>query len=868
MSRHKLPSLFLAFFRWYCHPSIRDYIEGDLGEVYARRLRTQSKRKADLLFMSDVLLLFRPGIIKPAGSFMKSTNHSMIKSYITLGLRSLNKRKGVAIINIAGLSLSFASCILIYLFVTHHLQYDNFHTDADRIYRFVTEEHRDIVDYDASVPPGFANAFRADYPYAEKLAKIVTREDWVIAIGENKKIKGDVAFTENEFFEIFNFPLAGNATSLPLREANTAFVTQRTAKKMFGDSDPVGQVFQLDGQEWVTVTGVLQDPPPTTLFNAEIFISFETLKAYDDFLYGEDWGGINSGLQCFARLFPGSDINEIETAIFGYVKKFRPTSKNVHHYKLQPLSNIHFDPRYSGGINPSMLWIFSLIGLFLLVVAGINFVNISTALSVNRSKEVGVRKVLGSQRNSLFWQFMTETLMIIVVALLFGFIVTVTALPYFNTMFSMSLSVSAFYTPQFIMFTLGVLLIMALLSGSYPGIILARIAPLLALKGKLTPGDIGGVTTRKLLVVTQFVISIMLLIGMIGVNKQLDYAIHSNLGFDQQDIVMVSLPSELTPSRRQALKNTIAQIPGVEKISICFASPGAGDSNWGTSVRFDNKQENEEFSIRAKIADIDYLETFDLQLLAGRNFLDKDSVDEILVNAVFAQKVGLDSPEELLGKSLSISGGFIKGTIVGVVNDFHDGDFRQSINPIFIAPVETAYNELGIKINRAQIHSSLKEIEEQWSVVFPDFIFEYDFLDTRVAELYQSEQRFLSLTRLFSGITLLIGCLGIYGLILFFVAQKTREIGIRKVLGGSIGHILVLVSQDFLKLLIVGALIATPLAWYFLEQWLQSYEYKTPISWWIFVLATVIVAIVTLLTISYQALKAALANPVKSLRTE
>jgi ABC-type antimicrobial peptide transport system permease subunit len=243
-------------------------------------------------------------------------------------------------------------------------------------------------------------------------------------------------------------------------------------------------------------------------------------------------------------------------------------------------------------------------------------------------------------------------------------------------------------------------------------------------------------------------------------------------------------------------------------------------------------------------------------------------VDEILVNAVFAQKIGLNSPEELLGKSISISGGFIKGTIVGVVNDFHDGDFRQSINPIFIAPVETAYNELGIKINRAQIHSSLKEIEAQWSAVFPDFIFEYDFLDTRVAELYQSEQRFLSLTRLFSGITLLIGCLGIYGLILFFVAQKNREIGIRKVLGGSVGHILVLVSQDFLKLLIVGALIATPLAWYFLDQWLQSYEYKTPISWWIFLLATAIVAIVTLVTISYQALKAALANPVKSLRTE
>jgi ABC-type antimicrobial peptide transport system permease subunit len=509
-----------------------------------------------------------------------------------------------------------------------------------------------------------------------------------------------------------------------------------------------------------------------------------------------------------------------------------------------------------------------MVGLFLLVVASINFVNISTALSVSRSKEVGVRKVLGSQRNHLFWQFMTETFIIILGALILGLMITVTILPYFNITFDLSLSITALYTPEFLAFTFGILLIMVLLSGSYPGIILARIAPLMALKGKIMPGDIGGAFTRKLLVTTQFVISIMLLIGMIGVNKQIHYAIHSDLGFDQKDIVMVRLPSARTESKQHALKNSIVQIPGVEKISACFASPGAGDSEWGTTLRFDNEPENEEFSIEAKMADIDYLKTFDLQLLAGRNFIEKDSVDEILVNATFAQKVGLNSPEALIGKSLSIDNGSIQGTIVGVINDFHDRDFSQQINPVFIAPAAYAYNELAIKINRAHISTALKKIEEQWSAVFPEFIFEYDFLDTRVAELYQSEQRFLSLTRLFSGVTLLIGCLGIYGLILFFAAQKTREIGIRKVLGGSVGHILVLVSQDFIKLLIVGSLIAIPLAWYFVDQWLQRYEYRTPISWWIFALATGIVAVITLLTISYQAFKAALTNPVDSLRSE
>jgi putative ABC transport system permease protein len=268
------------------------------------------------------------------------------------------------------------------------------------------------------------------------------------------------------------------------------------------------------------------------------------------------------------------------------------------------------------------------------------------------------------------------------------------------------------------------------------------------------------------------------------------------------------------------------------------------------------------------LADKDFVKTFDLKLVAGRNFYEKDTVDEILVNETFAKKVSLNAPEELLGKTMEINGGFIRGTIVGVVNDFHDRDFHENINPIFIAPVKDAYNELAIKINMNVGNTALNEIQEQWSSVFPNYIFEYNFLDDRVAQLYESEQRFLALTKLFSTLAIFIGCLGIYGLILFFVVQKTREIGIRKVLGGSITHILVLVSQDFLKLLLIAALIASPLAWYLVDTWLQNFNYKTEISWCIFILATGIVACITLLTISYQALKAALANPVNSLRAE
>lgn len=791
----------------------------------------------------------------------------MFKNYLTSALRSLTKRKKFTVINVFGLVLSFCCCTLIYLFIYHHLHFDDFHQEAERIYRFATEEHQDGVEYDAAVPPGFAHAFQADYPYAELVAKTATRSDQLITITPDKKLKETVNFVEPTFFDIFNFPLvAGHEATL--QGKNQALITQRAARKFFGDQEPIGQVFQLDGKAFITVTGILQDLPTTSLIQGDVFVSFETMETYSGFLAGESWGGINSSLRCYARLYPHQDIAKIETEINGYVAKFRPTSKNVHHYKLQRLPEIHFDARYAGGINPNMLWIFGVIGVFLLLVASINFVNISTALSATRSKEVGVRKVLGSRRHYLFWQFMIESGMIIVVAFALGLIFAITALPYFNTTFNVALSMAPLYTPQALLGMVAMLSIMIALSGSYPGMILARIAPLLALKGKLTAADAGGKLIREMLVVVQFVISMLLLIGMITVNKQLDYAIHSDLGFDQQDVVMVPLPTTLTATRLVALKHRMARITGVEKVSACFASPGAGDSDWGTSLQYDQHTESEEFSIQAKAADVNYLNTFNLQLVAGRNFIEKDSVDELLVNATFAEKVGAASPEDVLGKTLSINRGFIAGTIVGVVEDFHDQDFHAHISPIFITPMVDMYNELAIKINRMDNHRTLKQIEDEWNAVYPDYLFEYAFLDDRVSAQYEAEQQFLSLTRLFSAITLFIGCLGIYGLILFFVAQRKREIGIRKVLGGSLGHILMRVSRDFFRLLIAGAFIAIPPAWYFVTQWLARYTYRTPVSWWIFALATGIVATITLLTIAYQALKAALSNPVDSLRTE
>ena len=390
---------------------------------------------------------------------------------------------------------------------------------------------------------------------------------------------------------------------------------------------------------------------------------------------------------------------------------------------MQALADIHFNPNYSGGISPNMLWIFSLIGSFLLLMAIINFINISTAQSINRSKEVGIRKVLGGLKAHLFWQFLTETFIISSVSLCLGFVISSLSLPYFNTIFDLELELHSLLSLEFAAFAFLLLITISLFAGTYPGILLAKIAPVMALKGKLNPKDAGGFMTRKVLVSLQFVISILLIIGTLVINKQMKYAIDSDLGFDKEGIIRVAIPDSVNQIRLEGLKDRIANFSAVEKISACFGSPGASDNSWGTSVVYNNRPEVEEFPIQVKIGDEDYINTFDLKLVAGRNFFKRDTVDELLVNERLAAKLGLSSAEELLGKNLSISGGYVQARIVGVVEDFHDKDFHESISPIFIAAVSENYTEFAIKINLNNSRAAIDHIEKEWTEIFPKFIF-------------------------------------------------------------------------------------------------------------------------------------------------
>ncbi len=795
----------------------------------------------------------------------------MFKNYIKIAWRNIIKRKVFATINILGLAIGFGSSILIYLFLSYNLSFDNFHANADRIYRINTEEHRGgDVEYDASVPPAFAKVFREEYDYAEKVAKIVFQDAMIIDYDQNgtlKKLKQDIAFVEEDFFQIFNFPLLDGSNSISLSAPNTAVLTEDMAIKLFGKTDVVGTTFVLENDKTIEITGVLKNLPQASFLESELFVSFPNLIDFFDFAAEENWGGITSNLECFALLHPNQNISGIEQALIELPKKHRPESKSKHVYKLQPLYDIHFNPDY-GGLDPILLWVFGIVGLFLIIIASINFINISTAQAFYRSKEIGIRKVLGSFKHHLFWQFLSETFIISLFALGIGFVLALLFLPSFNDLFEIQLSFRNLWSPQFFGFLALILILVSFLSGSYPGILMSRIVPVLALKGKLTSNDTGGTSTRKVLVVAQFVISIVLITTTIIIAKQIDYAVNTDLGFDKESIVMLSIPTDIEEDKFYSLKDRLQQIPAVQKVTGCLSSPGASENNWGTGLRYNTRPENEEFNISAKMGDEDYLRTFNLELVAGRNFFKRDSLDEVVVNEKLAEKLGLTSSEEMLGKQIEVRGGSIKATIVGVLKNFHDGSFTQAISPVFIAPFTNAYAEIAVKINHQNTKNTLDQIDQKWTETFDGYIFEYRFLDERVAAQYEREQRYLSLSKVFSGLAIFIGCLGLYGLILFFVGQRTKEIGIRKVLGSNVSGILALFSIDFLKLILIAGLIATPITWYVMSQWLQGYTYRTEIQWWYFAIAIAAVMCITLITISYQTLKVATTSPIKSLRAE
>lgn len=791
----------------------------------------------------------------------------MFKNYFKTAWRNLRKNRVYSFINVIGLALSMACCILIFTLVKYHLSFDNFHKNPDRIYRFVTEQHRDQTSYTASVPPPFGKAFRTDYDFADQVARIVTKHESLISVkdgNEIKKFKENVSYAEPGFFEIFNFPLLHGNQKTDLTEPNTAIITESLAKKYFGTTDVINKTFRFEDRIDFKITGVLKNIPVNTDLNSEIYLSWSTLQSQHEWFADDDaWGGISTELQCFALLKPHVTPAQVEKVLPAYVTKYRPDNKNVHHYKLQSLSDVHFDGRYGGVMEKKNLWILSFIGLFLIITACVNFINLATAQALKRAKEIGIRKVLGGIRSQLFWQFIAETSLLTIIATITAIGLSYLALPYINEWFKTEMSIHIFSDSILFLFIPLLVILVIFLAGSYPGLILSGFKPVSAIKGKISQQHIGGFNTRRTLIVTQFTISMILVIGMIVITRQMHYAETSDLGFNKDAIIMIPSGFDSVSIGQKTLQNEIASIPGVQSVSQCFAAPSS-DEWWGTSIKFDSRTEDEPFSTSIKAADNHYLETFDLHLVAGRNIFPSDTVREILVNETLVKKLGLHSPIEALGKKIAFNRD-LSGTITGVVKDFHDASFHDDINAVLITSYAENYNDYAVRINMNKVKSILPALEKKWNSYHPGKMYEYQFLDEKIAAFYETESTMLKLITAFSFIAIFIGCLGLYGLVSFMASQKTKEIGIRKVLGSSVGEILWIFGKEFGRLIMIAFLVAAPVAWWLMHNWLQDFKFRISLGVSVFVLSIGIITFIAMITVAYQSIKAARANPVKSL---
>ncbi|MGK0137263.1 MAG: putative ABC transport system permease protein [Algoriphagus sp.] len=797
----------------------------------------------------------------------------MIKNYLKIAWRSLQKNRAYGVINITGLMLSIAASILLFSFISFHLNFDSFHPDKERVYRIVTKQKRDVVNYQRGVPSPLGAVLREEYDLDQDIARMVTFDELQIDVNRgNEKLRfveeWGVAFAEPSYFRIFNYPLLFGSITKEFEEPNKAFITESVAKKYFGEAQSaIGQSMKMDNTLDFTVIGILKDLPKNTIQKTEVFLSYNTLKEYSEWYISPDsWGGISSSMQCFIKLKPGVNPEQVELAMAPYPAKYRPQSTNIHTYLLQPLNDVHFNASYDGVMPAKTLWTLGLIALFLMISACLNFVNLATAQVLNRLKEVGVRKTLGSKKGQLFWQFLTETSLIAFVATILGYGLAYALLPSLNELFDSSISTDVFVSFNVIGFVFAIFIISTFVSGAYPGLLLSNFKPIKALKGNLAQVNVGGINLRRSLIIIQFVISQVLIIGMLVVVKQIQFSQNADLGFEQEAIVLIPIAAGSESNDIKLFKEQLASKASISSSTVCMGAP-ASSSNWSTSIIFGNKTEQEDFPLSIRGGDEGYLETFGLELLSGRNIRPADALNEVLVNETFLKKMNFASSDQAIGQLMSVAGE-PNVAIVGVVKDFHDKSMHGDISAIGIGSSPDMQWNFAVKLNPANISAGLSDIEDIWNTNNPESIFTYEFVDESVKEFYKTEQTMLSLVQLFTIIAIFIGAMGLYGLVSFMVERKTKEIGVRKVLGSSTSSIFWLFGKEFSLLILVSFVISAPIAWWLSKQWLEDFKFQIEIEPSLFLMALALSSVIAFITISFKAAKAAAMDPVKSLKSE
>lgn len=819
----------------------------------------------------------------------------MLKNYFKTAFRSLIRNRNYSIINIAGLAVGIAVCMMIFIIIQFQTSFDDFHPDKDSVYRVLTESHHadaGTVTYAKNVPFPMPAGLKAEFPQLKQVAPVyASHNDELQVLDDNGmpvknfKEQSGVFYTSPSFFTIFNFPLlAGSYASL--NDPNNVLLTKEIAETYFGDwKTAMGKTIKITGYysmgaglfqfpaNALKVSGILATVPANTDFQLKLVVAYGT-DFTGDKEYGfaqPDWNQSAPDFGCYVLLPSNISAGNFDQQLSRYARKVLPAD-NRDNYMLQPISAVHYDAaagNYSNKtISHELVNVLWLIAAFILLIACVNFINLSTAQAVNRAREVGVRKVLGSNKSQLQAQFIIETFLIVTIAVLLAAGITLLALPSVNKLLELSLSFNLLKNPAILVFLLEVTIVVTALAGFYPSVVLSRFNPVNALKSKLTVNTARGISLRRGLVVFQFIIAQALIIGTLVIVQQMNFFMNQPLGFDKDAIVNIPYRPDSTGAKlTDYLKHQLLS-NGALAVTFSSNSPMEDDNNMFTAFKFDHALKDADFQAISKFADNDYVPTYKLQLVAGRNLKPSGYTQEFLVNESFVKSLGLKKPEDVLSKEISMMNGLIKCPVVGVIKDFNDRSLRQSLAPLLIATNSTMYRQASIKLSTANMASTMQSIKKIWQQAFPNYVYEYRFLDDKIGSFYKQENQLAQLYKIFAAIAIFLSCLGLYGLASFMAVQRVKEVGIRKVLGATTGNIVYLFSKEFIILIAIAFVIATPLAWYYMHQWLENYVYRIDISWLIFFAGGAVALFIALLTVGFQAIKAAVANPVKSLRTE
>lgn len=792
----------------------------------------------------------------------------MFRSHLLVALRTLSRQKAYSLINIVGLAIGMACFLLIFSYIHAQFSYDKFNTKADRIYRVAEEMSRPDGFHRIRVTNGIplAPAILAEMPAVEKAVRFVMAG--AIMRHEDKMFRErNMCYVDDDLFDVFSFKLLEGNPATALREPNTAVLTREVAQKYFGDTDPIGQVLRLENKTPLKVTGVLEDIPSLSHIKFDIAISMQTLLQGRS-NYAENW---DEAVWTYLLLRPGHSASEVDAAFPALVKRYRPDSETAEiNYWLQPLTSIHLHSNYGGELEPPMslmnLYIFIAVGLFILLLACINYINLSTARFADRARDVGVRKVLGAARGNLQRQFLVESTLYSVVAALIALVLAELFLPLFNSIAGSQLSPADISNPLILGGMLVATLVVGIASGAFPAFYLSAIRPIDAVRPSRRGGSRRS-TIRRILVVFQFAVAGILIVGTLVIFRQFKFLTTSDLGFDEDQLVTLPSLQGSAADKYETLKREFLSDPRVTAMTISSDIPGWDDCR---GLSYVPEGSDEAILIPTLFVDRDYVKTLGLQVEAGRDFADNAGSNEngFVISELAAQRFGWDTP---VGKHLQAYAGeslFRDNHVIGVVKNYHYRLLRTRIQPLVLVVAPRICTYPIVRLDKRDMPGALAFMREKWSQTIPDRPFEFRFIDQYIDSFYRKEQQFGTLLGYSCLLSLAIACLGLLGLASFSAEQRTKEIGIRKALGASMGRIVAMLTREYIVLILISNLIAWPIAYYVMRGWLQHFPYRTELGVATLLLSGLITLALAVITVSYQAIRASLANPVDSLRHE